>query len=102
LSNCYYQRVFIDHLYQQKNTDIGVHINIDSLVSRYFAIVVPRHAAVRGKSSGLVIILQTLSCRHSRYSPGGNRSDHHFAVLDAVRYAAVERPRLGADPFHGV
>ena len=60
LSNCYYQRFFIDHLYLQQNTDIGVHINIDSLVSRYFAIVVPRHATVGGKSSGLVIILQTI------------------------------------------
>jgi len=68
LSNCYYQRVFIDHLYQQKNTDIGVHINIDSLVSRYFAIVVPRHAAVGGKSSGLVIILQTFSILARRKS----------------------------------
>ena len=35
-------------------------------------------------------------------APGRDRPDHHLAVLDAVRHAAVERPRPGADPLGGV
>ncbi len=41
----------------QQNTDIGVHIDIDQLVSRHFAIV---GATGVGKSSGVAIILQKI------------------------------------------
>ena len=35
-------------------------------------------------------------------APGGNRPDHHFAVLDLVLHAPVERRRPEADPLGGV
>jgi len=41
----------------QQNTDIGVHINIDDLVSRHFAVL---GSTGVGKSSGVVIILQKI------------------------------------------
>jgi len=41
----------------QQNTNIGVHIDIDQLVSRHFAIV---GATGVGKSSGVAIILQKI------------------------------------------
>ncbi|AXK84120.1 DUF87 domain-containing protein [Pseudolabrys taiwanensis] len=41
----------------QQNTDIGVHIDIDSLVSRHFAVL---GATGVGKSSGVAIILQKI------------------------------------------
>ena len=38
--------------------------------------------------------------RHA--AAGRDRSHHHFAMLDAVCHAAVERPRPGAGPLGGV
>ena len=35
-------------------------------------------------------------------APGGDRPDHHLAMLDAVRHAAVQRPRPEPDPLGGV
>ncbi len=41
----------------QQNTNIGVHINIDELVSRHFAVIGTTGV---GKSSGVVILLQKI------------------------------------------
>ena len=40
--------------------------------------------------------------RPSDAAPGRDRSQHHLPVQHAVRHAAVQRPRPGADPLGGV